>query len=120
MKICESGWKLHAELGLTLTRLVDPSQHLIIANRLSLADRGSRRRRLYVSREISVGVVKFIDFCRGRVRSPLSSILASRCVPPAEWVRYLLTSVFAATLFVIGFRHIGGSMVRQLSMLLGN
>jgi Undecaprenyl-phosphate glucose phosphotransferase len=36
---------------------------------------------------------------------------------PAEWERYLLTSIVAATLFVTGFQHIGGYTLKQLSML---
>jgi Undecaprenyl-phosphate glucose phosphotransferase len=98
---------------------LDPNQQAVIGNRLAFPDPNSYRRRLWLSQEILVGIVRLIDFglvlVSGAVAFALYLGIALHS--PVEWQRYLLTSVIAGTLFVTGFQHIGGYTLKQLSML---
>jgi hypothetical protein len=82
-------------------------------------DPGSCRRKLSLSQEVLVGVVKVIDFClvltAGAAAFALYVAVALHSTEEAE--RYILTSLLGATLFVAGFQYIRGYTLRQLSML---
>ena len=76
-------------------------------------------RRSWLSPEIIAGIVAAFDFCLVTVAAVTAFVVyfAASGDPKPESGHYILTSVFAATLFVSGFERLGGYRLKQLIRL---
>jgi Undecaprenyl-phosphate glucose phosphotransferase len=76
-------------------------------------------RRSWLSPEIIAGIVVAFDFCLVTVAAVTAFVVyfVASGEPKPESGHYILTSVFAATLFVNGFERLGGYRLKQLVRL---
>jgi Undecaprenyl-phosphate glucose phosphotransferase len=76
-------------------------------------------RRSWLSGEIIAGVLAVIDFCMVAAAATAAFIIYFGLTsdPKPDPGRYILTSLFAATLFVTGFERLGGYQLKQFMLL---
>lgn len=94
-----------------------PSQRMVDANRAAVADPRPHRR-LSATPELLLSLIKLLDCCVVLVAGVIALVLyLGLAIASAEWDRYLLISLIAATLFVVGFDRIDGYTLGRLFML---
>lgn len=103
-------------LGLLPTRALIANEKL---RPLCIGPLTDAPRRLHLSPEILVGIVRLTDFCLVFGAGAAAFALYVELVLHATvvWERYLLTSLLGATVFVAGFQYINGYTLRQFSAL---
>ena len=103
--------------------MIEPTERSVDRSGLNQPKKrnGLRRsgRRGPLSPELLVGIVRLMDACVVVGTGAVVFILYLSRGPDfaTEAERYFLTSLLAATLFMVGFQHIEGYSVRQLRML---
>jgi Undecaprenyl-phosphate glucose phosphotransferase len=108
--------------GLTSTQplpAIDPNQNRVNTGRFTSTGLHPGQQHRSLTPEIVVGIIKAIDFSLVLLAgtAAFAFYLGVALHSAEECERYILTSLFGATLFVAGIQYIGGYTVRQLPML---